>query len=330
MGAGSGVSKSEVSRICADLDEDVAAFNGRDLSDQAFPYVFLDATYCKARVGGGKGGKGAKVCSQAVIIATGVAADGRREVLGCVVGDSEAEVFWAEFLRSLRERGLAGVQLVISDHHSGLRKAIDAVFLGSSWQRCRVHFMRNALAKVPKGSQEMVAAAIRTIFSQPTAPMIRDQVDTIAATLEAQFPDRGNDVARLQGADHRVRRLPGVTLAENHVHEPHRAAQPRGEAPDRRGRDLPEPGRAAAAGDLRAHRGPRRMAGRRPPLPVGGVHGPAQPARTHRNRARDTPTAIRPFPSNSLHNSRNRVERNGFHHSRGRDPVRRPSQDHLF
>jgi putative transposase len=188
MGAGSGVSKSEVSRICADLDEDVAAFNGRDLSDQAFPYVFLDATYCKARVGGGKGGKGAKVCSQAVIIATGVAADGRREVLGCAVGDSEAEVFWADFLRSLRERGLAGVQLVVSDHHSGLRKAIDAVLFGSAWQRCRVHYMRNALAKVPKGSQEMVAAAIRTIFSQPTATMIRDQVDTIAATLETQFP----------------------------------------------------------------------------------------------------------------------------------------------
>lgn len=188
MGSGAGVSKSEVSRICADLDEDVVAFNGRDLSDQAFPYVFLDATYCKARVGGGKGGKGAKVCSQAVIIATGVAADGRREVLGCAVGDSEAEVFWSDFLRGLRERGLSGVQLVISDHHSGLRKAIDAVFLGSSWQRCRVHFMRNVLAKVTKGSAEMVAAAIRTIFSQPTAVMVRDQVDTIAATLEAQFP----------------------------------------------------------------------------------------------------------------------------------------------
>ena len=188
MGAGSGVSKSEVSRICADLDEDVAVFNGRDLSGQAFAYVFLDATYRKARVGGGKGGKGSKVCSQAVIIATGVAADGRREVLGCAVGDSEAEVFWAEFLRGLRERGLGGVQLVISDHHSGLRKAIDAVFLGSAWQRCRVHFSRNALAKVPKGSAEMVAAAIRTIFSQPTAVMVRDRVDTIAATLEAQFP----------------------------------------------------------------------------------------------------------------------------------------------
>jgi putative transposase len=188
MGTGSGVSKSEVSRICADLDEDVAAFTTRDLSDQAFPYVFLDATYCKARVGGGKGGKGSRVCSQAVIIATGVAADGRREVLGCAVGDSEAEVFWAEFLRSLRERGLGGVQLVISDHHSGLRKAIDSVLFGSTWQRCRVHFMRNALAKAPKGSQEMVAAAIRTIFSQPTAPTIRDQVDNIAATLEAQFP----------------------------------------------------------------------------------------------------------------------------------------------
>lgn len=130
MGAGTGVSKSEVSRICADLDEDVAAFNSRDLGEQAFAYVFLDATYCKARVGGGKGGKGARVVSQAVIIATGVAADGRREVLGCAVGDSESEVFWGEFLRSLRERGLRGVQLVISDHHSGLRNAIDSNMIG--------------------------------------------------------------------------------------------------------------------------------------------------------------------------------------------------------
>jgi len=167
LGVESGISKSEVSRICADLDADVTAFNTRDLSAQAFPYVFLDATYCKARIGGDKAGKGSKVASQAVVIATGVAADGRREVLGCAVGDSETEAFWSEFLRSLRERGLAGVQLVISDHHRGLRNAIDTVMLGTAWQRCRVHFMRNVLAKVPKASAEMVAAAVRTIFAQP-------------------------------------------------------------------------------------------------------------------------------------------------------------------
>ncbi|WP_137726603.1 IS256 family transposase [Prescottella subtropica] len=188
LGCDSGISKSEVSRICADLDEDVTAFNTRVLDTQAFPYVFLDATYCKARVGGDKTGKGSKVCSQAVVIATGVSADGRREVLGCAVGDSETEAFWSEFLRTLRGRGLSGVQLVISDHHRGLMNAVDKVFLGAAWQRCRVHFMRNVLAKVPKGQSEMVAAAIRTIFSQPTGPLVRDQVDTVADMLDTQFP----------------------------------------------------------------------------------------------------------------------------------------------
>jgi len=177
LGAESGISKSEVSRICGELDEEVATFNGRDLSEQAFPYVFLDATYCKARVGGDSRGKGARVVSQAVVIATGVSADGRREVLGCQVGDSESEAFWGEFLRSLRERGLAGVQLVISDHHRGLMNAIDATMIGASWQRCRVHFMRNVLTRVPKGHSEMVAAAIRTIFAQPTGPLVRARRD---------------------------------------------------------------------------------------------------------------------------------------------------------
>jgi len=188
LGAESGISKSEVSRICGELDEEVATFNGRDLSEQAFPYVFLDATYCKARVGGDSRGKGARVVSQAVVIATGVSADGRREVLGRQVGDSESEAFWGEFLRSLRERGLAGVQLVISDHHRGLMNAIDATMIGASWQRCRVHFMRNVRTRVPKGHSEMVAAAIRTIFAQPTGPLAREHVEIVATMLEPQFP----------------------------------------------------------------------------------------------------------------------------------------------
>ena len=188
LGAESGISKSEVSRICAELDADVAAFNTRDLGEQAFPYVFLDATYCKARVGGDTHGKGARVVSQAVVIATGVSADGRREVLGCAVGDSETQDFWTQFLRSLRDRGLGGVQLVISDHHRGLMNAIDATMAGAAWQRCRVHFIRNVLARVPKGQADMVAAAIRTIFAQPTGPMVRDQVETVALMLEPQLP----------------------------------------------------------------------------------------------------------------------------------------------
>ena len=143
--------------------------------------MFLDATYCKARVN-------RRVVSQAVVVATGVAADGRREVLGFAVGDSEDGAFWTGFLRTLKARGLHGVQLVISDAHEGLKHAIAAVLLGAGWQRCRVHFLRNLLAQVPKGSAEMVAAAIRTIFAQPDAAHVREQLDVIAGMLGRQFP----------------------------------------------------------------------------------------------------------------------------------------------
>jgi putative transposase len=188
LGADSGISKSEVSRICAELDAEVAAFADRDLTATTFPYVFLDATYCKARVGGTKNGKGSRVASQAVVVATGVGADGRREVLGFAVGDSEDGAFWTAFLRSLKARGLAGTQLVISDAHTGLRTAIDAVLIGASWQRCRVHFLRNVLAQVPKGSAEMVAAAVRTVFAQPDTAHVREQLDVIAPCSDGNSP----------------------------------------------------------------------------------------------------------------------------------------------
>jgi putative transposase len=178
---GTGISKSEVSRICGKLDAEVAAWRSRPLDEQAFPYVFLDATYCKVRIN-------QRVVSQAVVIATGVSADGKREVLGCAVGDSETEDFWTEFLRDLRDRGLAGVQLVISDAHRGLTNAVRTVLQGAAWQRCRVHFMRNALAKVNKGHAEMVAATIRTVFAQPTGDKVREQLDTVAGLLTAEFP----------------------------------------------------------------------------------------------------------------------------------------------
>jgi putative transposase len=181
LGIDSGISKSEVSRICADLDVEVGAFRDRSLAGTGYPYVFLDATYCNARVNH-------RVVSQAVVIATGVTADGRREVLGFEVGDSEDGAFWTAFLRSLRARGLAGVQLVISDAHQGLKGAIRAVMLGAAWQRCRVHFLRNVLARVPRGNAEMVAAAIRTIFAQPDAAHVHDQFDTIAVMLGRQLP----------------------------------------------------------------------------------------------------------------------------------------------
>jgi putative transposase len=154
----------------------------RPLGHVEFPYVFLDATYLKGRVGG-------QVVSRAVVAATGVSMGGDREVLGCAVGDSEDEAFWSAFLRSLRERGLTGVRLVISDHHLGLTKAIASVMIGAAWQRCRVHFMRNVLARVPRANAEMVAAAIRTIFAQPDSAAVADQFDRIVAMLEGQFPD---------------------------------------------------------------------------------------------------------------------------------------------
>jgi putative transposase len=181
LGADTGISKSEVSRICADLDAEVTSFRDRSLADAVFPYVFLDATYCKARVN-------RRVVSQAVVVATGVRGDGWREVLGFAVGDSEDGAFWTAFLRSLKARGLAGVQLVISDAHTGLKQAIAGVLLGAAWQRCRVHFLRNVLAAVPKGNAEMVAAAVRTIFAQPDAQHVREQLDVIAGMLGRQLP----------------------------------------------------------------------------------------------------------------------------------------------
>jgi putative transposase len=181
LGVGSGISKSEVSRICADLDDQVAAFRSRSLADTSYPYVFLDATYCKARVDH-------QVVSQAVVIAIGVRADGHREVLGLDVGDSENGAFWTGFLRSLAARGLGGVKLVIADAHLGLGQAVRTVLLGAGVQRCRVHFMRNVLGVVSKPHAAMVAALIRTIFAQPDAAAVREQLDVVAGMLGRQFP----------------------------------------------------------------------------------------------------------------------------------------------
>jgi transposase-like protein len=181
LGAESGISKSEVSRICAGLDAEVAQFRDRSLAALEYPYVFLDATYCNARVNH-------RIVSQAVVVAFGVAADGRREVLGFDVGDTENEAFWTEFLRSLRTRGLGGVKLVISDAHTGLKKAVSTVFQGAAWQRCRVHFMRNVLAVVPKASGEMVASIVRTIFAQPDAEHVNTQFGEVTRMLERSHP----------------------------------------------------------------------------------------------------------------------------------------------
>jgi putative transposase len=216
LGADTGISKSEVSRICAGLDAEVVQFRDRTLSDQDYPYVFLDATYCKARVG-------ARIVSQAIVVAVGVAADGRREVLGFDVGDSENEAFWTEFLRGLRTRGLDGVRLVMSDAHTGLKKAIGTVFQGAGWQRCRVHFMRNVLAQVPKASQDMVASIIRTIFAQPDREHILKQFGEVTTMLGRSQGRR--DAHRRPGRPARVCRVPAAPLASDLVDEPAGASQ---------------------------------------------------------------------------------------------------------
>jgi putative transposase len=174
-----GISKSHVSRLCEEIDERVKTFLSRPI-DGAWPYVWIDATYVKVREGG-------RIISVAVIIAVGANADGRREVLGMAVASSEAEPFWTQFLRSLTARGLRGVKLVISDSHEGLKKAVRKVF-GATWQRCSVHFMRNALANVNVKRRSMVAAAIRTAFAQKTEKEARSEWDAVFDRLRERAP----------------------------------------------------------------------------------------------------------------------------------------------
>ena len=183
MGVDTGISKSEVSRICAGLDERVEAFRGRTLGHVGFAYVYLDATYVNVRddaLG--------QVVSRAVVIATGISVNGDREILGVDIGDSEDETFWTRFLRSLRTRGLTGVRLVISDAHAGLKASIRKCFAGASWQRCRVHYTRNLLAVVPKVHQEMVSAAFRSIVALTDPTEVSARWDEVCHTLAERFP----------------------------------------------------------------------------------------------------------------------------------------------
>lgn len=175
-----GVSKSEVSRICGELDPLVEAFRTRSLSAE-YPYVWLDATYHKVRIDG-------RVISQATVVAIGVTTDGERQVLGVDVGPSEERAFWTTFLRSLIKRGLRGVRLVISDAHEGLKAAISTVLTGATWQRCRVHFMRNVLATVPQGAREPIAAIVRTIFAQPDHATALLQLRQVSDGLRKKYP----------------------------------------------------------------------------------------------------------------------------------------------
>jgi putative transposase len=183
-----GVSKSEVSRICQALDQQVQAFRERPLDAGPYPYVWLDALTQRVREGG-------RVVNVAVVVATAVNGRGQREVLGFDCGASEDGAFWLSFLRQLVARGLSGVQLVISDAHQGLKDAIAAVFAGAAWQRCRTHFARNLLTRVPKSAQSFVAAVVRSIFDQPSAEDVHAQHARVVEQLAPRFPDAARMLA---------------------------------------------------------------------------------------------------------------------------------------
>lgn len=175
-----GISRSEVSRLCKVLDEDVKTFLARPI-EGSHPYVWLDATFHKIREDG-------RVISVATVVAVGVSEAGHRSVLGVDTGPSEDHAFWVAFLRQLVKRGLKGVRLAISDAHEGLRQAIAKVLGGATWQRCRVHFMRNLLATVPKTAQDTVAAIVRTIFIQPDHPSAMAQLEEVTKVIRGRFP----------------------------------------------------------------------------------------------------------------------------------------------
>jgi putative transposase len=176
---GTGISKSHVSRLCEEIDERVDAFLERPIEGD-WPYLWIDATYLKVRQGG-------RIVSVAVTLAVGVNTDGRREVLGMATGASEAEPFWTEFLRGLVRRGLNGVKLVISDAHEGIKAATSRV-LSTTWQRCRVHFQRNALAHAGKNSRGMVSAFIATAFAQPDHQAAKTQWRVVADQMRSKLP----------------------------------------------------------------------------------------------------------------------------------------------
>jgi len=271
-----GIDKSRVSRLCKEIDERVSAFLERPLAGE-WPYLWLDATYLKAREGG-------RIVSVAAIIAVAVDTEGRREIVGLHLGPSEAETFWTGFLKGLLRRGLNGVTLVVSDAHEGLKAAIRRV-LGATWQRCRVHWMRSALAHVPKGQQSVVAAALRQAFLQPDQDGARQVWRQVADQLRPRWPklsalmdESEHDVLAYTGfpAQHRAKlhstnpleRLNKEVKRRAVACPPARGAGPGG------GRHLPGRGLDREADRRRAARGERRVAAPAP-LHAGRGHGRA-------------------------------------------------------
>jgi len=285
--------------IETEATEQVGAFRTRPLDHIEFAYVYLDTTYLHVR------NQTSQVTSMAVVVATGITSDGSREILGCDIGDSEDETLWRGFLRSMKARGLGGVKLVISDQHAGLVAALRRSFQGAAHQRCRVHFARNLLALVPKSHSYMVAAVFRTIFAQPDAQAVSSTWDEVRDQLVARFPKIGPlmDTARVEV-------LAFTSFPRAHwqkiwstnplerINKEIRRLTCRGDLPQRGCRDPPR--------RSRARRHARRMASRRPPLPLRRLIGVALP-----------PSAILSLPPSSTAATEHRGSTSSSHHSAG-------------
>ncbi len=176
-----GISKSQVSELAKELDEQVTAFRNRRLEASPYPFVWMDALSLKVR-------EERRVVNAAVVIATGVSSEGKREILGLDIFTSEDEAAWRVFLESLVNRGLRGVQLVVSDAHAGLKAAIASVLPGTSWQRCRAHFLRNVQTRVPKSAQDLVGSLVRSVFTQGDPRAVREQYHSVIEKLQSRFP----------------------------------------------------------------------------------------------------------------------------------------------
>jgi transposase-like protein len=272
------ISRSRVSEMAKELDHQVEAFRSRPLDGGPYTYLWLDALTQKVREGG-------RIANVACVIATGVNAAGAREILGLDLHTSEDGAGWTAFLRGLVARGLSGVHLVISDAHPGLVDAIASTLPGASWQRCRTHFLRNLLTKVPKSAGPFVATIVRSIFAQPDAPTTHATTRKGDRAACRAVPRRGRDARRRQGGHLGVHQLPADPLAPDLVQQPPGAVE-QGDPPSHRRRGhLPR----SAFGDPARRHGPLRAArrvGRGPPLHERGIahQGPPRGERTRGSR----------------------------------------------
>src|SRR5215216_1056521 len=229
-----GISKSQVSRLCAEIDDKVKAFLARPIEGD-WPYLWIDATYVKVRQNG-------RIVSVAAVVSIAVNSDGRREVLGMDIGPSEAEPFWTGFLRKLARRGLRGVKLVISDAHEGIQAAVAKV-LNATWQRCRVHFMRNALAHAGKSGRRVVSAFIATAFAQDDADAAKAQWRRVADQLRPKLPKLAGFLDQAETDVLALHDRPGRAPRQAALHQPARTRQRRDQTAHRGRRHLPQRGR---------------------------------------------------------------------------------------